>query len=281
MDQPDRMNAQNPAELRRWSEEVARDPGASSFLPLANAYRRQGRREAALRVCLRGLERQPTHVEAHALLAKLYLETGDRERAADEWATVLRLDTRNFDALRGLGFTYLERGDLPAAERHLRDARELRPADRTIAAAFDVLEERRTHASLARVPAGPRRPADPTHLFEELAEQAPYRGALVLDARGLTVAGRLVDQTAGRSELLGAGIGSVIEEAGRTAMHLGLGQWRGLLIETGEVAVHVSMVDAAHTVALIAGADAPAGWVIRTARRALEIADAFVRQGAA
>lgn len=50
------------ADLQRLSEEVARDPGSSSFLPLAEAYRRMGKTQAALRVCLRGLERSPGHV---------------------------------------------------------------------------------------------------------------------------------------------------------------------------------------------------------------------------
>ena len=95
------------AELQRWSEEVARDPASMSFLPLARAYRRQGRRDAALSLCLRGLAQHPTHVGAHALLAVLYLESGDRELACDEWSTVLRLDPHNFEAHRGLGFVAL------------------------------------------------------------------------------------------------------------------------------------------------------------------------------
>ena len=80
------------AELQRWSEEVARDPGAPAFVPLADAYRRQGQRQAALRVLLRGLERRPGYIPGHLLLARLYLEEGDGRRAADEWAAVLAVD---------------------------------------------------------------------------------------------------------------------------------------------------------------------------------------------
>jgi cytochrome c-type biogenesis protein CcmH/NrfG len=40
----------------------------------------------------------PAHVEAHGLLALLYLEGGDHQKAADEWSMVLRIDPDNFEA---------------------------------------------------------------------------------------------------------------------------------------------------------------------------------------
>src|SRR5690606_41554724 len=97
------------ADLQRLSEEVARDPGSSSFLPLADAYRRLGKTQAALRVCLRGLERSPGHVEGHLLLARLYLALGDRERAADAWAVAARLAPDTSDAPPPLGIIHLPR----------------------------------------------------------------------------------------------------------------------------------------------------------------------------
>ena len=103
-------------DLQRWSREVAEDPGAPSFVRLARAYRRQGRRQAARDVVVAGLGRHPEHVDAHALLALLHVESAERERARDEWETVLRLDPGNFDASRGLGFLALRRRRLDAAK---------------------------------------------------------------------------------------------------------------------------------------------------------------------
>jgi tetratricopeptide (TPR) repeat protein len=134
--------AAGPADLQRWSEEVARDPGAPSFVPLADAYRRQGNREAAVRVCLRGLERNPTNVEAHLLLARLYLDNGDRERAHDEWGFALRLDPENFEAHRGIGFVHRERGDFGTARGHLNRAAAARPGDPAVQEALSMLVER-------------------------------------------------------------------------------------------------------------------------------------------
>lgn len=81
-----------PADIRRWSEEVARDPRSLAFLPLAEFYYRSGHAAAARRLCLRGLAHHPTHVEAHHLLGMLYREAGETEKALDEWDIALRLD---------------------------------------------------------------------------------------------------------------------------------------------------------------------------------------------
>ena len=99
-------------DLQRWTLEVARDPGAPSFVQLARLYRRQGHRQAARDVVIRGLERSPRHVDARALLALLYMEDGDREGARDEWETLLQLEPQ-----RGV------RRDADALARHYRDAR--------------------------------------------------------------------------------------------------------------------------------------------------------------
>jgi tetratricopeptide (TPR) repeat protein len=130
------------ADLQRWSDEVARDPRSLAFLPLARAYRKQGLREASLQLCMRGLEAYPSHVEGHGLLALLYLDNGDHVKAADEWSMVLRVDPDNFDALRGMGFCFLEQDRLSRARQMLERAALLRPSDPTVEEALRVLGTR-------------------------------------------------------------------------------------------------------------------------------------------
>lgn len=142
------MNTQ--ADLQRWSDDVARDPRSLAFLPLAKAYRRQGLTEAAMQLCLRGLEHHPANIEAHGLLALLYLEQGDRERAADEWSMVLRMDPDNFEALRGMGFCYLEKDQLARARQMLERAARLRPADAMVREALKLLGTRTDAPDTAR-----------------------------------------------------------------------------------------------------------------------------------
>jgi predicted regulator of Ras-like GTPase activity (Roadblock/LC7/MglB family) len=392
------MRSPAPADLQRWSEELARNPASLSFLPLARAHRRNGRRDLAERVCVRGLEHHPSHVEAHALLALLHLEAGDRDRAADEWSTVLRLKPGNFEALRGMGFRYLEQNDLARARQHLERAALIRPNDIVVEEALRLLRQRQESEALEvgprpppeqpsreRVvaepteewreamterrdsarpdwleigpePAAPEEtvvepdwlrprppPADsfpfeivappgapeqvldldhvadadtgaaseeepwaatpssgavsggtgadayaaehaslavsaPHRLFADLLQGAPLLGALLLDRRGLVLAGSLREELGGGADALGAILGGAIEEAVRTAAHLELGAWRVMLLETASAVVHVSPVADRGILVLAATHAAPTGWILRTAAYAAERAARFLEE---
>lgn len=346
------MKTPAPADLHRWSEELARNPASLAFLPLSRAYRRMGRRDLALQLCLRGLEHHPTHVEAHALLALLYFEAGDRARAADEWATVLRLKPGNFEALRGMGFRHLEQGDTTKARQHLERAALIRPDDATVQEALRLIRHRESSpvrsappsrpptpaarptappprtqpraperqpaasggappprtppARPTRPPAPPRpeprfqpawspepmarppqapagRPAppaapppDPTRLFESLLSSGPLHGVLLLDRRGLVLAGGLRERDAATAEELGANLGGAIEEAMRAVTHLGLGSWNGLTLESRGAVIQIRPAGGDALIVVIADRSAPAGWIVRAADHAAAIADRFV-----
>ncbi|HEX6037091.1 tetratricopeptide repeat protein, partial [Longimicrobium sp.] len=112
------MSAATPAQVRQWSEEVAADPASLAFLPLARAYRDGGRRDAALKLCIRGLEKHPDNVEAHYLLGLLYREGGDTLKAFDEWDIALALDPEHGGSRREIGLVAHQRGEHALAVRH-------------------------------------------------------------------------------------------------------------------------------------------------------------------
>jgi tetratricopeptide (TPR) repeat protein len=126
----------DPRQLRRWSEDVARDPRSLSFLPLAHAYQRLGRAEAALRLCLRGLQYHPENVQAHFLLGTLYRAAGDLEKAQDEWDIAVRLNPGHAAAHQELGLLCFERGQITAARHHLERASASESAGSEIARAL-------------------------------------------------------------------------------------------------------------------------------------------------
>jgi tetratricopeptide (TPR) repeat protein len=337
------MKTTAPADLQRWSAEVARDAASLSFLPLARAYRRQGRRDAALRICLRGLEHNPDNVEAHSLLAVLYFESGHRVRAYDEWSIVLQIEPDNFDALRGMGFYYLEQENHEAAMRHLERAIAQKPTDPAVQEGLRIVNERlgistpepplpfelieppwtsnaekrasagasasstagfqqRAGASvsasasvqragvvdqsrfeLAPAPAQAPAPArisdvetDPARIFDSLLRGGQVLGALILDRQGLVIGGSLSGGVHERAEALGAILGGAIEEALRTAMHLSLGAWQGVLLEADEAMLHFAPLTEDMIVLLAARKNAPTGWVLRSAAQANAIAHRFL-----
>ncbi len=134
-------------DIRRWSDELARDPSSMVFLQLGEALRRQGQKDLALKVALRGLERRPHNADAHDLLARIYVDRGDLERAFDEWDMVLRLVPEHAGALKGMGFVYFRQGQLDLAERFLASAKVVDDGDPSITAALDVVRQRRAGGS--------------------------------------------------------------------------------------------------------------------------------------
>jgi predicted regulator of Ras-like GTPase activity (Roadblock/LC7/MglB family) len=163
------MKTPGPADVQRWSDEVARNPRSLAFLPLARAYRRRGLRDAAIQLCLRGLEHHPSNVEGHSVLALLYLERGDQQLAGDEWSMVLRMDPDNFEALRGMGFCYLEQDRLSKARQMLERAALIRPTDPTVQEALELLGSRHERQR----PDDPALSDDPWAEFSEAPPAAP------------------------------------------------------------------------------------------------------------
>lgn len=123
-------------EIRRLSDELARDPSSLVFIPLGDALRKQGQAALALKVALRGLERHPHNADAHDLLARIAVDRGELQRAFDEWDMVLRFAPAHAGAKKGMGFVCFQQGRLEEAERYLADAHEADTADQSIASAL-------------------------------------------------------------------------------------------------------------------------------------------------
>lgn len=308
------MSPATPAQVRQWSEEVAADPASLAFLPLARAYREQGRRDAALKLVVRGLEKHPGHVEAHHLLGLLYREGGDATKAFDEWDIALALDPEHGPARREMGLACWERGDFAAAVRHLEKALENDAFDREVRAALEDAWARRPAPSAspsspleepapaaeqasaaAAADAPPPAPAPPAAAppgrdgsrfdavegeFGALGAERGIAGAVLLDDQGFVLAGRVVVDGTDRGPEVAAVLSGASMEAGRALAHLGLGAWKGILVETPEAVVR--MTPAGDGIVLVAGRrEVPTGWVLRVAARARDAALRFLDGGGA
>lgn len=316
------MSAATPAQVRQWSEEVAADPASLAFLPLARAYREQGRHDAALKLCIRGLEKHPDHVEAHYLLGLVYREGGEELKAFDEWDIALALDADHAGSRREIGLIAYARGDYPVAVRHLEKSlandafdQEVRtaledawarsksggasPASARPAAAADasapvLRTEIEPVAAPAPTPSAAPAPApapafaagfaDETHFdavageFEALAAERGIVGAVLLDDQGFVLAGRMVVSGVDRGPEVAAVLSGASSEAGRALTHLGLGAWKGILVETPEAVVRLA--PAGDGMIAVAGRrEVPTGWTLRVAGRARDAALRFLGLG--
>jgi predicted regulator of Ras-like GTPase activity (Roadblock/LC7/MglB family) len=294
-------------EIRRLSDDLARDPSSLVFVPLADALRRAGQLDVALRVALRGLDRHPYLADAHDVLARIHADRGDLERAADEWEMALRLDPAHAQANLGLGFVDFRRGHLESAERrlsalgpaemtpgvnaalaHVRGALTARGTngasyhalDGASVDAVDALVERAPPVVTPRIPtparairAVPEFPApDPSRakqLFVSALDGADQH-ALLVDGDGLVLAGSYAD-TSGNdvADVVAAELAGVSGEAERAMRHLGLGAWTSLLVEADDAVVAMTPAPNASLLVVTASRETPVGLVRLLLDRAL------------
>lgn len=287
-------------EIRRLSDELARDPSSLAFLPLADALRRAGQLDVALRVALRGLDRHPYVADAHDVLARIHADRGDLERAADEWEMALRLDPSHGSARLGLGFVDFRRGNLESAERrlaaattaddpsvvaalaHVRTALSARgpggsavdiPDMATAAPAIEVAAPNVTAMPVSTAPVVVEFPQpDPArarHLFSTALDGAD-QSALLVDADGLVLAGGFTDADgADVAEVVAAELAGVSGEAERAMRRLGLGAWTSMLVEADRSVVAMTPAPLGSLLVVAASRETPVGLVRLLLDRAL------------
>ena len=99
------------------------DPSESSFVRLAEAYRREGLLEDAIRICREGLTRFPTTLRGRILLGQILLEQGETPEATAEFDRVERESSGNPEIL-----ALLREARPPVAPQHADDVGSLETA---------------------------------------------------------------------------------------------------------------------------------------------------------
>jgi predicted regulator of Ras-like GTPase activity (Roadblock/LC7/MglB family) len=265
-------------DVRRMSDELARDPSSRVFVPLGEALRQQGQLDMSLKVTLRGLERHPHFADAHDLLARISVDRGEMERAFDEWDMVLRLSPGHLGALKGMGFVCFHRARFAEAERYLAAASTLDPRDDQVASALQHVRAAQTHATSPQAAIAESIANDSRYLFlDVLPDEA--QTALLLDPAGLVLAGAYIDAD-GRdvAQDVGAELSGVTDAARRATRHLAMGDWTSIVFET-EVAV-VAMAPSSQDGLLVLATSraTPLGLVRRLLSRCSEKAQRWLEE---
>jgi tetratricopeptide (TPR) repeat protein len=271
-------------DVRALSAQLAQDPQSLVFLRLAEALRRKGQLDAALRVALNGLERHPHLADAHDLYARVLTDKHDFERAFDEWDMALRIAPNHTGALKGLAFLYFKVGDLSQAEAHLDLAQRIEPDDPSIAQAIAMVRggAAPVHAeapdpsspppSSAAVPA-----LDEARVFAGL--EGAQEGLVLLDAAGRVLGGALRNPAgADVTDAVAAYLAGVSQEAARTAKLLGLGSWTGLSAEGQQGNVHVSHPSKEALLLVVRDRGVPLGRLAILAQRATAMAQRWLEK---
>lgn len=164
------------AEIAKYEARLASEPRSRIFAQLADAYRKAGRLEEAIRTCRSGLREHPTYASARMVLGRALNEKGQLAEAEKELAIVLELTPGNAVAHRLLGDLAAAQGRQDEARKRYETALGLSPQDR---------EAREALQRLRQAP-GPA-PEAPEGAFRGLPAGVPGRtGAAPPDARGVS-----------------------------------------------------------------------------------------------
>ncbi len=118
-----------PDEIERHAARLGRDPGSRVFAQLADAYRKEGLLEEAIRICRDGLIVHPSYTTARLVLGRALLEQGALEEAKAEFGRVLEQVPDNLLALRLLGDIFVRRERPAEARAYYERALRVNPRD--------------------------------------------------------------------------------------------------------------------------------------------------------
>ncbi|MFN2398251.1 MAG: tetratricopeptide repeat protein [Gemmatimonadaceae bacterium] len=271
-------------QIRKLSDDLARDPSSQSFLPLGDALRRSGQLDLALKVGLRGIERHPKSLDGYELIARISVDLGDMPRAMRAWETVLSLAPWHVGARKGLGYLLFKAGRLEEAENHLKEAAGLDDQDPSISKALAMVRRHLSDKQQNVDPAanGKRSPVmEARFLFADILGDGELT-ALLVDAHGLAVAGAYVtEDSQDVTENVAAALSGMRSEVERTIRHLSVGDWIGLTVETDVATVAMAPAAEECLVMVAAAKWEPLGFVGRTVSLCVERAESWLRKAAA
>ena len=163
-----------------WSE---RDPDGRVFVPLADAYRRQGDLGQALDLLRAGLDRHSDFAPALVVAGWVRRDRGEAEAALAAFGSALELDEENVEALRGIGELAAASGDRPAALESFQRVVDLEPGDLEIVARMrEIQEEEKKDSPRAEAEVEPVTSFEPP--LVELSEPPPAPSPTSEDEEG-------------------------------------------------------------------------------------------------
>ncbi len=94
--------------ISKYQELYDKDPSSKIFAPLAEAYRKAGQLEMALRIATQGTNEHPGFASGLVTLARILIDTSEHNEAISYLKTAVELSPDNFLAHKLLGESYIK-----------------------------------------------------------------------------------------------------------------------------------------------------------------------------
>jgi tetratricopeptide (TPR) repeat protein len=130
--------------IGRYQQMLAEDPQSRAFAPLAEAHRKAGRLDEAIRIARAGLEIHPGYSGGLVVLGRALYEKGELDNAAETLQKAVSDSPESYLGQKFLGKVLIDKGENTGALRALEAANLLSPEDEEVAR---LLDEVKTKAS--------------------------------------------------------------------------------------------------------------------------------------
>lgn len=133
------LNTTTFSDIKKFEDQLAKDPKSYCFAPLADLYRKLGLLDEAISVAQRGVELHPSYVGGLVALAKAYFEKGMKSESRAVLERLVTITPENLMAQKLLAQSCLDIGDIASAEKTFQVVLALNPADSESRIALDSL----------------------------------------------------------------------------------------------------------------------------------------------
>ena len=114
-------------QIDRFRRQLQKNPNSRVFAPLADAYRKEGMIDEAIKICEEGLKKHPDYSSAHVVLGRCYYDNGNFAKAKNEFEITIKLDSQNQIALEVLAEIYEQEGNIEKAIQNYEQILNLDP----------------------------------------------------------------------------------------------------------------------------------------------------------
>jgi tetratricopeptide (TPR) repeat protein len=132
-------------EIRRYEEMLADDPKSRAFAPLAEAYRKAGRLDDAIKIAETGLRYHPDYSGGLVVLGRTLFEKGELARASEMIIKAVQEAPDNYMAQKILAKISMAQGEDDRALKALEAAKVLSPGDMEIEEALQKIHGKISH----------------------------------------------------------------------------------------------------------------------------------------
>ena len=133
-------------DIQKYEQMLAEDPRSRAFAPLAEAYRKAGNLDQAIRVAEDGLKIHPDYSGGLVVLGRALFEKRELEKATDILKKAVQENPESYLGQKFLGKALMDKGEIQGSLKALEAAYFLSPDDTEVEKLIEVVRRKASHA---------------------------------------------------------------------------------------------------------------------------------------